>query len=301
MNKQTKDFLDYLKNERNYSADTINSYKYDVEKFFAFLFESSVLMDQVDLNIIRNFLTKEIESGISKRSCKRRVSSLKLFYNYMHKVGYVKDNPFYLVSTMKTDKKLPDVLYEEQVDYLFKKNEERTDFLSIRDQAIIEVLFSSGIRAKELVSLNMQSIDLNRRELRVIGKGDKERIVLISNECKKAVQKYTKEVRPVLLAKAKIVSPALFLNNQGNRLTTRGLEYILTEIQNKTGIDFGLHPHMLRHSFATYLLSKGADLVSIQKLLGHENLNATQIYTHVSEESMKMTYLNNHPRSKKNK
>ena len=301
MNKQTKDFLDYLKNERNYSADTIKSYEYDIEKFFAFLFNESVLMDDVDLAIIRNFLTKEIEAGISKRSCKRRISSLKHFYSYMSKVGYVKDNPFLLVSTIKTDKTLPDVLYEEQVDYLFKKNEERTDFLSVRDQAIIETLFSSGIRAKELVNLNMQSIDINRRELRVIGKGDKERIVLISNECKKALQKYIKEIRPILLSKASVPSPALFLNNRGNRLTTRGLEYILIEIQNKTGIDFGLHPHMLRHSFATYLLSKGADLVSIQKLLGHENINATQIYTHVSEESMKNTYLINHPRSKKDK
>ena len=301
MNKQTKDFLDYLKNERNYSDDTVKSYSYDIEKFFSYLFHESVLMDDVDLAIIRNFLTTEIQSGISKRSCKRRISSLKHFYHYMTKVGYVKENPFELVSSIKTEKRLPDVLFEDQIDYLFKKNEERNDFLSVRDQAILETLFSSGIRAKELVNLNVQSLDLSRRELRVIGKGDKERIVLISNECKKSLQTYMKQVRPVLLSKTKTASPALFLNNQGNRLTTRGLEYILTEIQNKTGIDFGLHPHMLRHSFATYLLSQGADLVSIQKLLGHENLNATQIYTHISEESMKQTYMNNHPRSKKDK
>ena len=294
MNKQTKDFLDYLKNERNYSDDTVKSYSYDIEKFFSYLFHESVLMDDVDLAIIRNFLTTEIQSGISKRSCKRRISSLKHFYHYMTKVGYVKENPFELVSSIKTEKRLPDVLFEDQIDYLFKKNEERNDFLSVRDQAILETLFSSGIRAKELVNLNVQSLDLSRRELRVIGKGDKERIVLISNECKKSLQTYMKQVRPVLLAKTKTASPALFLNNQG-------LEYILTEIQNKTGIDFGLHPHMLRHSFATYLLSQGADLVSIQKLLGHENLNATQIYTHISEESMKQTYMNNHPRSKKDK
>lgn len=299
MNKQTADFLDYLRNQRRYSEDTVVSYQYDIEKFFAFLFKEGVLMDNVDLPIIRNFLTEEIQSGISKRSCKRRISSLKHFYTYMTKVGYVKDNPFLLVSTMKTDKTLPDVLFEEQIDYLFEKNAERKDFLSVRDQAILETLFSSGIRAKELVNLNVQSIDLGRRELRVIGKGDKERLVLISNECKKSLQKYLKEIRPVLLSKTKNPSPALFLNNQGKRLTTRGLEYILTEIQNKTGIDFGLHPHMLRHSFATYLLSQGADLVSIQKLLGHANLNATQIYTHISEESMKQTYLLNHPRSKK--
>ena len=299
MNKQTADFLDYLRNQRRYSEDTVVSYQYDIEKFFAFLFKEGVLMDNVDLAIIRNFLTEEIQNGISKRSCKRRISSLKHFYTYMEKVGYVKDNPFLLVSTMKTDKTLPDVLFEEQIDYLFEKNSERSDFLSLRDQAILETLFSSGIRAKELVNLDVQSIDLGRRELRVIGKGDKERLVLISNECKKSIQKYLKDIRPKLLAKNKTPGPALFLNNQGKRLTTRGLQYILIQIQNKTGIDFGLHPHMLRHSFATYLLSQGADLVSIQKLLGHANLNATQIYTHISEESMKQTYITSHPRSKK--
>lgn len=299
MNKQTKDFLDYLANDRNYSKDTVESYKFDVEKFFSFLYKKEVLMDAVDLATIRDFLTEEIEAGVSKRSCKRRISSLKHFYNYMIKVGYVQENPFLLVSTLKCDKKLPDVLYEEQIDYLFKANKERTDFLAIRDQAIIETLFSSGVRAEELCKLDIQSVDLNRREMRVIGKGDKERVVLISDGCKKTLQQYIKEVRPKLFKKTKIPTPALFLNGRGNRLTVRGLEYILTEIQNKTGVDFGLHPHMLRHSFATYLLAQGADLVSIQKLLGHENLNATQIYTHVSEESMKQTYLLKHPRSKK--
>lgn len=299
MNKQTRDFLDYLANDRNYSEQTVNSYKFDVEKFFNYLYKKEVLMDAVEASTIRDFLTEEIESGISKRSCRRRISSLKHFYNYMIKVGYVKENPFLLIDTPKFDKRLPDVLYGEQIDYLFKANKGRNDFLALRDQAIIETLFSSGVRADELCKLDMQSIDLNRREMRVIGKGNKERVVLISNECKKTLTQYIKESRSQLFKRAKIPTPALFLNNRGNRLTTRGLEFILTEIQNKTGVDFDLHPHMLRHSFATYLLAQGADLVSIQKLLGHENLNATQIYTHVSEESMKETYLLKHPRSKK--
>lgn len=299
MNKQTRDFLDYLANDRNYSEQTVNSYKFDVEKFFNYLYKKEVLMDAVEASTIRDFLTEEIESGISKRSCRRRISSLKHFYNYMIKVGYVKENPFLLIDTPKFDKRLPDVLYGEQIDYLFKANKGRNDFLALRDQAIIETLFSSGVRADELCKLDMQSIDLNRREMRVVGKGNKERVVLISNECKKTLTQYIKEFRSQLFKRAKIPTPALFLNNRGNRLTTRGLEFILTEIQNKTGVDFGLHPHMLRHSFATYLLAQGADLVSIQKLLGHENLNATQIYTHVSEESMKETYLLKHPRSKK--
>lgn len=256
-------------------------------------------MDQVDPTIIRNFLTTEIESGVSKRSCKRRLSSLNHFYKFMLKVGYVKTNPFMLMNSPKIDKTLPDVLFEEQIDYLFKKNDDRNDVLSIRDKAILETLFSSGIRAKELVELTIQNTNLKTRELLILGKGNKERIVLISQECKTAIESYLKLVRPELIVKAKIPNNYLFLNNRGGKLTTRGLEYILTEIQEKTGVDFGLHPHMLRHSFATYLLSQGADLVTIQKLLGHESLNATQIYTHVSEETMKKTYFSKHPRSKK--
>ena len=297
MNKQTRDFLDYLKNERNYSEDTIKSYQYDIEKFFSYLYTEGVLMDNVDLAIIRNFLSNEIQCGISKRSCKRRISSLKHFYHYSLKVGYVKDNPFELVSSIKTEKRLPDVLFEEQIVYLFKKNEERNDFLSVRDQAIIEVLFSSGIRAKELVNLNVQSLDLSRRELRVIGKGDKERIVLISNECKTCVQKYMKQVRPTLLAKAKIVTPALFLNNRGNRLTTRGLEFILDRIEEKTGTFVDLHPHVLRHSFATHLLENGADLRIIQELLGHSSLSTTQLYTKVNTAEIMNIYEHCHPRA----
>ena len=299
MNKQTIEFLDYLKYERNYTKDTIVSYKYDIEKFCNYLFNEGVLMDQVDPTIIRNFLTTEIESGVSKRSCKRRLSSLNHFYKFMLKVGYVKTNPFMLTSSPKINKSLPDVLFEEQIDYLFKKNDDRNDVLSIRDKAILETLFSSGIRAKELVELTIQNANLKSRELLILGKGNKERIVLISQECKAAIESYLKLVRPKLIAKAKMPNNYLFLNNRGDKLTTRGLEYILTEIQEKTGVDFGLHPHMLRHSFATYLLSQGADLVTIQKLLGHESLNATQIYTHVSEETMKNTYLAKHPRSKK--
>lgn len=301
MNKQIKEFLDYLSNERLYSENTVKSYQFDLEKFFDFLYSENIFMDQVDLLVIRNFLTKEIELGVTKRSCRRRLSSLKHFYNYMIKVGYLNENPFIYINSPKIEKRLPRFLTQEQVTYLLNANKIRTDELAIRDQAILETLFSSGVRAAELISLNMQNLDMSRRTMRVIGKGDKERIVLFSNDCKQTLNKYIKELRPKLLAKSKAFSPALFLNSQGNRLTTRGLELILKKVEEKTGVEFDLHPHLLRHSFASTLLNNGADLIEIQKLLGHESLNATQVYTHVTEESMKKAYSSCHPRNKINK
>ena len=169
----------------------------------------------------------------------------------------------------------------------------------MRDQAILEVLYFCGIRAAELVNIDVQSVNLPKRFIRVFGKGSKERLVPFSVECKTILEKYMKEDRPKLLEKSQMPTPALFMNNKGQRLTTRGLEYILDKIEEKTGLFVGLHPHILRHSFATHLLENGADLRVIQELLGHESINATQVYTHVTEEAMKDAYFNAFPRAHK--
>ena len=305
MNKPIREFADYLQYDLRYSQRTIDSYTRDVEKFFAFLNEQGLRMDEVDLLVIRNFLTEEINSGVSKRSCKRRLSSLRKFYKYMVELKYVNDNYFVFISTPKTDKKYPQILYPEQVEKIFELNAQRTDFLAKRDQAILYMLYYTGVRAFELVNLKLDDVDLRQRAIRVIGKGNKERIVPFTVDCKKILVDYIDNLRPLLLAK-QIPSPDnkekpyyLFFNNQGDPLTTRGLEYILDSIEKKTGSFVGLHPHILRHSFATTLLEAGADLRVIQELLGHANLNATQIYTHVSEEAMKETYLDAFPRARK--
>ena len=299
MNKPQKEFLTRLKLDKGYSDKTIDSYSRDIDKFFHFLNEEGLLMDEVDLAVIRNFLTKELESGVSKRSCKRRLCALKQFYQYLYDNGYVKENYFIFVTSPKTDKKYPHTLYREQIDALLKANAERTDFLAKRDQAILCTLYYTGIRAAELVNLEMQSLDIRNRVIRVFGKGSKERMVPFTVECQKAISEYLKETRELLRAKAAIPSTALFLNNEGGKLTTRGLESILKSIEAKTGLFLGLHPHILRHSFATHLLDNGADLRVIQELLGHESLNATQVYTHVSEEAMKETYSASFPRAHK--
>ena len=301
MNKPTNEFLTHLKNEHNYSPATIKSYGEDIEKFFDFLLEEDILMDQVDIIVIRNFLTKELNSGVSKRSCQRRLASLRHFYHFLEKEKYVEDNPFLFVSAPKSDKKFPHALYKEQVREILDENAKRIDDLMIRDQAILSTLYFTGMRAAELVNLTIQSITLNQRIIRVIGKGNKERIVPISEECKKDLERYINFTRKELLKKAPVSTAALFLNAKGEKLTTRGLEYILDAIEEKTGTFVGLHPHVLRHSFATHLLENGADLRVIQELLGHSSLNTTQVYTHITEKEMQSEYLASHPRARKNK
>ncbi len=312
MNKPTRDFLTYLKDEKNYSPKTIDSYRSDIEKFFKFLDHEGILMDDVDVIVIRNFLTDELNEGVSKRSCRRRLSSLKQFYSFLVRKEMVKENPFILVSSPKTDKTYPRALYKDQVQEILKNNALRTDELALRDQAILSVLYYCGLRASELVNLTIQSVNLRTRIILVYGKGRKERLVPFTEDCKVSIERYLKESRDSLLKlakdpkkvvvldeKEKEIGPALFLNSQGYKLTTRGLEYILDSIEEKTGTYVGLHPHVLRHSFATHLLENGADLKVIQELLGHESLNATQVYTHVTVEAMKQAYIDNFPRAKK--
>lgn len=301
MNKQTADFLSYLTNERNYSIQTVISYSKDIEKFFKFLEKEDIAMEEVDQVVIRNFLTDELNDGLSKRSLKRELCALRHFYKFMVKRRYVKDNPFIFISSPKFEKKYPHFLYKDQVRQILDENKKRTDFLAPRDQAILSTLYYTGMRASELIELTLQSVDLPRRYVRVMGKGKKERIVPFSVECQKDLDTYIKTTRKELEAKNKEEKKlnVLFLNKYGEKLTIRGLEFILDEIEKKTGTFVDLHPHVLRHSFATHLLENGADLRIIQELLGHESLNTTQIYTHVTEESIKETYLSSHPRAKK--
>lgn len=299
MNRQTQEFLDHLKYDHNYSPKTVLNYGNDIDKFFDYINSEGVLMNQVTPLVIRNFLTIEITNGVSKRSCKRRMSSLRHFYDFLITQGYVEENPFILVTSPKIQKEYPHALYKEQVEKLFEENKKREDHLMERDQAILELLYYSGVRAAELVNLNLQDISLSSRSVRVLGKGNKERLVPFTEECKKWLKIYIQECRPELLKKAKRETFAFFLNNRGERLTTRGLEYILKKIEEKSGVFLDLHPHLLRHSFATHLLENGADLRVIQELMGHANLNATQVYTHVTEEAMKKEYAEAFPRAKK--
>ena len=293
MNKPEKEFLDYLRYQKNYTSATLDSYQRDIDKFQSFLDREAILFDDVEQKDIDNFLFTEIyENHVSHRSCKRRISCLRGYYAFLKRNGYVNGNPFIGATSPKAEVKYPKALYLYQVNALLSANGKRSDDLASRDQAILELLYSSGLRASELVSLTYRQFDFRVRSIRVHGKGNKTRIVPFSKSAATALEAYYRNLRPSLLAKSKkdIKSDKYFLNDRGDGLTVRGLEYILRAVEEKTGMYLGLHPHELRHTFATHLLENGADLRLIQELLGHETIDTTQVYTHISSEKMKEQY-----------
>lgn len=301
MLKDIQEFIDYLEEELNYSHNTCVSYQKDIESFYNFIFSQGFDISDVDVNLIRNYLSFELEKGISKKTLCRRLSGLRHFFNYQVEHKYLSTNPFIFVRGPKKETRYPKALYIEQIENLFEKNRLRNDEYMLRDQAIIELLYASGIRVSEMVNIKLNDIDLRSRTIRIMGKGKKERLSPFSLSCRKTINEYLSNSRDNLLAKNKMDYNCeyLFLNTFGKKLTTRGVEYILSQIEKKTGCNYGLHPHIFRHSFATHLLEGGADLRVIQELLGHESLNTTQVYTHVTEESLKTQYCLAHPRAKK--
>lgn len=294
------EYASYLLYQKNYSKETIDSYTRDINKFLDFMNNENYTLNSVDSTLIRNFLAHETLDGISKRSNARRVIALRQFYEYLVKNNYVEFNPFIIISTPKVDKKLPEFMYLEEINNLFELNSQRKDFLMHRDQAIIELLFSSGLRVSELVNLTLQDLNLKERMMRIVGKGNKERIVPFSLKTQKTLNVYLENTRKQLISDSgnMIGTNYVFLNSRGEKLTTRGVEYILQEIENKTGVTLSLHPHKFRHSFATHLLNQGLDLRTIQELMGHASLSSTQVYTHVSNQKMHDEYEKAFPRRK---
>lgn len=301
--KEIDEFTNYLRVNLNYSPKTIESYERDIESFYLFIFSEGIDIDDVDGPIIRNYLSNQIQNGISKRTLCRRLSCLRHYYNFLLEKEYVHNNPFIFVHAPKKEIRYPRALYIEQVETLLARNKERGDHLMLRDQVILELLYASGVRASEFVNIKLQDIDFRSRSIRILGKGNKERIVPFSKSASLTMKDYRDNCRPLLLAKNKKTYNVdyFILNDQGKKLTSRGLEYILKNIEKLTGCNYDLHPHLFRHSFATHLLEGGADLRVIQELLGHESLNTTQVYTHVTEEALKAQFIASHPRAKKAK
>ena len=297
MNKPEAEYINYLK-VRRYSQKTIEAYTKDIDVFFDFLLQNGLLFDSISKKDIRLYLSYELERGESKRSTQRRMSSLRGFYHFLEKNEYIEINPFVNASSPKAPIRFPDVLSETQMELLLSSNQERTDFLKIRDQAILELLFDSGMRASELVSFTYRQIDWRNRMIRVRGKGSKERLVPFGEGTLKTMEAYWKDIRPILASKMKKkrANDAFFLNANGGNLTIRGLEFILREVTKKCDLKLSIHPHELRHTFATRLLDNGADLRLIQTLLGHESLDTTTIYTHVSRKKLKKEYETYFPR-----
>ncbi|MDD5432715.1 MAG: tyrosine recombinase XerC [Candidatus Omnitrophica bacterium] len=287
MQKHIEKFIRYLEIEKNYSKHTILNYNLDLENFK--LFVGDLELEKIDYLALRRYLAVLKEKKLSSRTVGRRLSSLRSFFKFLVREAYLKTNPILALSSPKLDKHLPSFMTEEEVKGLiesaFPKDEK--DELSLRDRAILETFYSTGIRISELAGLNQQDVDFISGIVKVLGKGRKERIVPIGETAIITIRKY--------LEKRKKQTDTLFLNKNGSRLTTRGLRDIVHKYILRAGIKQGVSPHTFRHSFATHLLNRGADLRTVQELLGHANLSTTQIYTHLTTERLKNVYDKAHP------
>ncbi|TLG72567.1 tyrosine recombinase XerC [Culicoidibacter larvae] len=293
-------YLNYLRHQRRYSEHTLTSYQHDLQDLAAFL--HALDKDEIaaiTIIDVRSYMAELFERGLSKKSSARYLSAIKSWMNYLVKQEYLADNPAATISTPKAEHHLPKVVFFEEIERFIAAVSENEP-LALRNRAIYELLYGSGLRVSELVNLAIEDLQFDEGLVFVReGKGDKDRSVPFGSYAQKAVQEYLELGRPLLKRNGVENYNMLLLNKNGGALSTRGVQYMLKRVAAKAGLSSELSPHMLRHSFATHLLTEGADLRSVQELLGHEELASTQIYTHLSNEQLKQTYLRAHPRAKK--
>jgi len=280
-------YLASLKSERNFSPYTLVNYRLDLEQFIKFLAERKKLLSRVDRAVAREFLYHLEGDKYSRRSLARKISAVRSFFRWLVREKKASANPFELISTPKIEKRLPNFLYEEEMIKMLK-----VPAPGGRDAALLELLYGAGLRVSEAIKLNTSDLDLSEGEVRIMGKGSKERIGLIGSYAVAALRQY-------LSSRGRTDSRAVFQNKRGGRLTGRSVERLIKSYAQKAGLDKTVTPHTLRHTFATHLLSAGADLRTVQELLGHSSLSTTQVYTHVTRERLKSVYDLAHPRAKR--
>jgi len=283
-------FINYLKIERNSSEHTIVNYSVDLRDFGNFL--GDIRIESVNYLVLRRYLAHMREKNFSKRTVARKLASLRSFFRFLYREGYLKTNPASSVATPKLDKRLPLFLDTDEVVRLIESPDEK-DLMGRRDRAILETLYSSGMRVSELVGLNMDNVDFIGGVAKVSGKGKKERLTPIGDKALRVIRNYL-DKRGVKKLKDK---KAIFLNKNGTRLTDRSVRRVVDKYIRRVALREDISPHTLRHCFATHLLNRGADLRSVQELLGHMNLSTTQIYTHVTTKRLKEVYEKSHPRA----
>ena len=290
-NKDLEDYLKYLKYNRNYSDNTILGYQEDILEYLDYLSREALDLYDVKYNDLRFLLEYYQERKLSNLSIRRRVSSLKGFYKYLGRQNKVSENPFAYVTLPKKEKKLPQYLnYNEMIEIF--DSIDTTNFLGLRNRLVMELLYATGVRVSELVNIKMHDFDMSNRQITVTGKGDKTRIVFFNEVCLEILKKYLNE--SLSLRK----DDSLIINHNGRGITTRGISSIIDKVILETSIIKHVHPHTLRHTFATHLLNNGCDLLTVQELLGHASISTTGIYTHVTTEHIKDVYYHTHPRGK---
>ncbi|KGX88649.1 tyrosine recombinase XerC [Pontibacillus marinus] len=295
--EERKAFTEYLQIEKNASPYTIHFYQRDIESFFEFLNKEGIIqLGEVDYAVIRVFLTEQYDQKLSRRTVSRKLSSLRTFYRFLEREEIVTSNPFISVSLPKMDKPIPDFLYQEELEKLFHVSDTSTP-LGERNQALLEILYATGMRVSECKKLTLQDIDFSLGTVLIHGKGRKERYVPFGRFAQEALEAYINNGRNSLLQKSNQTNDTVFLNARGAPLTPRGISTILEQMVKNAALTIHVTPHMLRHTFATHLLNEGADLRSVQELLGHEHLSSTQIYTHVTKDHLRNIYMNSHPRA----
>jgi integrase/recombinase XerC len=324
-------FITYLRAERHFSSHTARCYAADLDQFCVFLADPDAppvggplgqtakgsngypnrklapplspdaLEEQnrrllaVDTDLVRLFMSRLRDRNYCKSTVARKLATLRSFYKFVVRRQYLGSNPVAPIRTPKQEKRLPKFLDIEQIEKLFS-NCNTTTLLGARDRAILEMLYSTGIRVSELVALNIADIDLGTSVIRVRGKGKRERVIPIGPGAVKAVIHYL-DLRRGILQTAKHDPDALFINKHGQRLSTRSVRRKLDKYLLEAGLDLSVSPHTLRHSFATHMLQRGADLRSVQEMLGHQSLSTTQIYTHLTDENVRKEYEKAHPRA----
>jgi len=289
-------FRSYIENEKRYSDNTSISYMDDIQNLINFL-DNEQFGDLITVSPrIARFYTATLHENYSPKSIARKISSVRSFYNFLVREDLLEENPFLDIELPKKEKKLPKFIYPEEIENLFTSID-TSSILGIRNYLILEFLYGTGVRVSELCNIKLNDIDYFQNLCLIHGKGSKDRLVPLHNRLINEVSDYVITTRKDLLKNKE--SKYLFLNHRGDNITPRGIRMVINRIMLNSGEALKISPHTLRHTFATHLLNNGADLRSVQELLGHEHLSSTQIYTKVSKEKLKDAYMKGHPRARK--
>ena len=289
------EYITYVRLERNYSPYTVLEYEKDVDAFLSFIgVEGIIDLSDVTYPVARHYVTTLYDAGLSRATISRKISSVRSFFKFANSRYDINDNAFRSLHHPKKEERLPAFFYEEEMELLFSACDGE-DNKALRDRAILETLYATGIRVSELTSIGINDIDHHLGIVLVMGKGRKERYVPFGSYAQDALNVYMESCRPKLMKSKE--HDKLFVNLRGDPLTGRGVRYILNSMMESASLHSKIYPHMIRHSFATHLLSNGADMRTVQELLGHTHLSSTQVYTHITKEHLRKTYLNTHPRA----